>query len=336
MPSSDPIETPTPPPGADVAATRADVDRGLGAERVRHHSARQPDGGTRTDAHRARASRGSSRPRARPRPDVVRLRRRGEKPRPTVHDRMTLIEHLAELRRRSSSACSPSPSAVSIALIFYPQILDWLTGPYRDVCEAKNLTVPGQARDHRSARGLRDPHEDRRLRRRSCSRCRWSSGSSGGSSRPGCTRTRSATRSRSSSRRSLCSSWAPLIALWTFPKALQFLIAFGGGRQPLFAPGEYFSLIMLMMLAFGVGFEFPILLVFLAAGRRAHRRSSSRPLGASRSSGSSSSSPSSRRAATRSACSRCRSRCSSSTRSSIVIGKLVLRHRTRSAPAPAT
>jgi sec-independent protein translocase protein TatC len=30
-----------------------------------------------------------------------------------------------------------------------------------------------------------------------------------------------------------------------------------------FAPGKYFSLITYMMLAFGIGFEFPILLIFL-------------------------------------------------------------------------
>jgi sec-independent protein translocase protein TatC len=54
------------------------------------------------------------------------------------------------------------------------------------------------------------------------------------------------------------------LAYYTMPRALQFLVKIGG--QDLitaFAPGKYFQLIVYMMLAFGVGFEFPIILVFL-------------------------------------------------------------------------
>lgn len=54
------------------------------------------------------------------------------------------------------------------------------------------------------------------------------------------------------------------IALVTFPNALSFLASIGGpSLQPLYTPGKYLSLIMFMMLAFGAGFEFPIVLVFL-------------------------------------------------------------------------
>jgi sec-independent protein translocase protein TatC len=54
------------------------------------------------------------------------------------------------------------------------------------------------------------------------------------------------------------------LALWTFPNALQFLVQIGGeSLQPLYTPGKYLSLIIFMMLAFGVGFEFPIVLIFL-------------------------------------------------------------------------
>ena len=57
------------------------------------------------------------------------------------------------------------------------------------------------------------------------------------------------------------------IAYWTFPKALEFLINIGGDVTPMFSPNKYLSLITLMMLGFGLGFEFPILLVFLQTGR---------------------------------------------------------------------
>jgi sec-independent protein translocase protein TatC len=56
------------------------------------------------------------------------------------------------------------------------------------------------------------------------------------------------------------------LAYWTLPRALQFLINIGGGDQELdafFTPDKYIQLIVYMMLAFGVGFEFPIILVFL-------------------------------------------------------------------------
>lgn len=56
------------------------------------------------------------------------------------------------------------------------------------------------------------------------------------------------------------------LAYWTLPRALQFLISIGGGDADLdafFTPDKYIQLIVYMMLAFGAGFEFPIVLVFL-------------------------------------------------------------------------
>ncbi len=59
-------------------------------------------------------------------------------------------------------------------------------------------------------------------------------------------------------------SCGALVAYATFERALEFLISFGGDAvDPLFSPGAYLGLITYMMIAFGVGFEFPILLVFL-------------------------------------------------------------------------
>jgi sec-independent protein translocase protein TatC len=54
------------------------------------------------------------------------------------------------------------------------------------------------------------------------------------------------------------------LAYYTLPQALSFLQKIGGDNiVTAYAPGKYFTLITYMMLAFGVGFEFPILLVFL-------------------------------------------------------------------------
>lgn len=54
------------------------------------------------------------------------------------------------------------------------------------------------------------------------------------------------------------------VSLWTLPKALDFLISVGGQNfAQFYTPDGYVSFTVKMMVAFGVGFEFPILLVFL-------------------------------------------------------------------------
>jgi sec-independent protein translocase protein TatC len=54
------------------------------------------------------------------------------------------------------------------------------------------------------------------------------------------------------------------IAFYTLNPALEFLISIAGiDVQPLYSPDSYFTLIAYMMLAFGIGFEFPVLLVAL-------------------------------------------------------------------------
>ncbi len=54
------------------------------------------------------------------------------------------------------------------------------------------------------------------------------------------------------------------LAYWTMPKALSFFESIGGDDLVgLYSPAPYLRLITFMMLAFGLGFEFPILLIFL-------------------------------------------------------------------------
>ena len=58
------------------------------------------------------------------------------------------------------------------------------------------------------------------------------------------------------------------VAVLTMPKALGFLLGIGGPKlEPLLTAGNYLSLVFLMLLAFGVAFEFPILVVFLLLAR---------------------------------------------------------------------
>jgi sec-independent protein translocase protein TatC len=54
------------------------------------------------------------------------------------------------------------------------------------------------------------------------------------------------------------------LAIWTFPKTLDFFAAFGGSElELLYTPGKYLNLLVMMMAIFGLGFEFPVVLVFL-------------------------------------------------------------------------
>ena len=55
-----------------------------------------------------------------------------------------------------------------------------------------------------------------------------------------------------------------IVAWFTVSKALEFLLGIGGSSiQPFIVADKYLQLVSLMMLAFGVAFEFPLLLVFL-------------------------------------------------------------------------
>jgi sec-independent protein translocase protein TatC len=54
------------------------------------------------------------------------------------------------------------------------------------------------------------------------------------------------------------------LAYWSIPRALAFLGEVGGDDfTELFAPGDYLGFVIKMIVAFGIGFEFPILLIFL-------------------------------------------------------------------------
>jgi sec-independent protein translocase protein TatC len=54
------------------------------------------------------------------------------------------------------------------------------------------------------------------------------------------------------------------IALLLLPVAIKFLLGFVAPAKPLIHLTEYMSFVFLMILAFGISFEFPLLLVFLA------------------------------------------------------------------------
>jgi sec-independent protein translocase protein TatC len=58
------------------------------------------------------------------------------------------------------------------------------------------------------------------------------------------------------------------VAWLTFPKALDFLVKIGGSDiSTFFTADKYLTFVSLMIIAFGVSFEFPVVLVFLMLAR---------------------------------------------------------------------
>lgn len=54
------------------------------------------------------------------------------------------------------------------------------------------------------------------------------------------------------------------LAYWSIPRALDFLVGIGGpDLVSVFSPARYLGFVVKMTIAFGVGFEFPLVLVFL-------------------------------------------------------------------------
>ena len=54
------------------------------------------------------------------------------------------------------------------------------------------------------------------------------------------------------------------LAYWSIPRALDFLVGIGGpDLVSVFSPARYLGFVVKMTVAFGVGFEFPLVLIFL-------------------------------------------------------------------------
>lgn len=176
--------------------------------------------------------------------------------------RMSLVEHLTELRDRLIKVVAAVALGMVVSFFFYPQIFDFLIAPYQD-----------QAGDSALAGGkllIVDPLEGFSVRMKLAMY--------GGVAiampvilwqiwrfvTPGLyAHERRYAVPFVVSALTLFVLGAGL-AYYTPPQALEFLATIGGDDLvTAYSPGKYFTLITYMMLAFGIGFEFPILLIFL-------------------------------------------------------------------------
>ncbi|HYZ99936.1 MAG TPA: twin-arginine translocase subunit TatC [Acidimicrobiales bacterium] len=172
---------------------------------------------------------------------------------------MTLVEHLAELRNRLIISVVAVALGMVVVFVFYETVFEWLVQPYCDVSDGRECTLLQT-----------DPLEGFGVRMRVAGYggvalampvLLWqilrfvSPGLYSNEKRYAIPFVASALM--------LFVAGAGL-AYWTMPRALDFLASIGGEQlEQFYRPSEYFRLITYMMLAFGIGFEFPILLIFM-------------------------------------------------------------------------
>lgn len=182
-----------------------------------------------------------------------------------AHDgRMTLVEHLTELRNRLFVCVIAVAVCSVVVFVFYPQILDFVSGPYRDVtkdfakCKPKgcDLTAidplaPFLTRIKVSTYGgiaLSLPISMFQI---------WRFVTPGLHD-----------QERRYAIPFMISSWVlfflgATLSWFTLEKALDFLFNAGGDIEPNIVIDKYLNLVTFMLLAFGAAFQFPVLLVFL-------------------------------------------------------------------------
>jgi sec-independent protein translocase protein TatC len=180
---------------------------------------------------------------------------------------MSLIDHLTELRSRVFKAAVALALGAVVGFFLYSRVLNWLVEPY---CQVKHA-----AQANSTCRlVVTDPLESFSIRLKLSAYLGmllalpvvlwqlWRFITPGLSKKE----RRYAVPFVLSSTGLFLAGAA--LALVTFPKTLEFFSSFGGqDLELLYTPSKYLGLLVLMMLIFGLGFEFPVVLVFLQIAR---------------------------------------------------------------------
>jgi sec-independent protein translocase protein TatC len=176
---------------------------------------------------------------------------------------MTLVEHLTELRTRLIICVVAVAIGMLIAFLAYEWIFDFLIHPYRQIADESNSLTGGDLLQT-------DPLEGFGVRMKASAYSGialampiilwqiWQFVTPG-----------LYPHERRYAVPFVVSALVLFVlgaglAYYTLPRALDFLIDIAGeGFVTAFSANKYFQLITYMMLAFGIGFEFPIILIFL-------------------------------------------------------------------------
>ena len=194
---------------------------------------------------------------------------------------MPLMEHLAELRVRLIKCVLAVVAGAVVCWIFYPQILDRLVQPYCDVVPEEAVAEEAERQNLFGGCELLvlDPLEPFAVR--------LTVAGYGGLTlavpvllwqvwrfvQPGLYPRERRHAAAFTVVGALLFALGAGLAYWSIPRALNFLASIGGEDLVTgFSPAKYLSFVIKMMAAFGIGFEFPILLVFLQMAGIIHYR----------------------------------------------------------------
>jgi sec-independent protein translocase protein TatC len=186
-------------------------------------------------------------------------------------DVMTLTEHLAELRVRIIRAGLAVILGAIIIVAFYDSVMRFLTEPYLDLCMQKGRDFCGfDPRSDEAPLVFLDPVEGLSTRLRiamygglilAMPVVLWQAWRFVVPALHAKEKRYAIPFILSSVTLFLLGG---VLAYLTLGRALEFLIAWAGdAAQPTFQISSYVRLVLLMLGAFGVGFQFPVLLVFL-------------------------------------------------------------------------
>jgi sec-independent protein translocase protein TatC len=184
--------------------------------------------------------------------------------------RMTLVEHLTELRRRVIFCAVVLVVFTVVVFVLYNRVLHFLSGPYEQVTRGTKNAACGATETTGCKLIATGPLEPLLVRVKVATYAGialsvpfvfwqiWRFVTPG---------------LRKSERRygiaflfaiAILFALGAVVAWFTVEKALEFLLGAGGsGIQPFISADKYLTLVALMIAAFGVAFEFPVLLVFL-------------------------------------------------------------------------
>jgi sec-independent protein translocase protein TatC len=196
--------------------------------------------------------------------------RRSDRPERTPDATMTLTEHLAELRQRIIRASLAVVVGMIAILALYDQVLAFLLEPYKRLCDA-DAEFCGLAQENGApSLVFTDPVEGLSTRVRiamygglliALPVIMWQIWRFVVPALKANEKRYAVPFIASSTVLFLLGC---LLAYLTLEKALEFLISWAGQDvEHLFQVSKYIRLVTLMAFAFGVGFQFPVLLVFL-------------------------------------------------------------------------
>jgi sec-independent protein translocase protein TatC len=196
---------------------------------------------------------------------------------PVEEGRMTLIEHLSELRRRVIVSAIVVVACTVVVFFLYDHLLHFLSTPYEHVTRGK--TACGGTATHGCKLIATGPLEPFLVRLKVSTY--------GGIAlsvpfvfwqiwrfvTPGLHKHERRYGVAFLLAIVVLFALGAVVAWFTVEKALEFLLGVGGNSiQPFITADKYLTLVTLMIAAFGVAFEFPVLLVFLLLVRAVNTR----------------------------------------------------------------